>query len=391
MLNTLVNHNDDIKRLVEKGYALSIDSNFLVIRDIPYLDGAKALQIGAIVSKLVFIDQIHVQQEDHQIFFCGSHPHQLNGTPIANLGGGPASLTLESKDLVVQRSFSNKPHGGFTNLFDKVESYVTIISGPAITLYDANPLTFNTHEEVGNSVFKIRDTLTSRAEIGDLASKFSNDIVAIIGLGGTGSYILDFISKTPVKEIRGFDGDWFHAHNAFRSPSWHSTDDLGKKKAEIYQSRYEGFRHGINIQSKFILADSFEDVQGVTFAFVCVDKGEARSGIIDLLIKSQIPFIDVGMGLARDKGPISGTLRTTYFTPNSAKTITDKRWVPLNDPPDDIYRSNVQIAELNALNACLAVIKFKQLRGFFADDVNFSHLLFTLDSLYTATETDENN
>jgi hypothetical protein len=33
------------------------------------------------------------------------------------------------------------------------------------------------------------------------------------------------------------------------------------------------------------------------------------------------------------------------------------------DDPDDIYRKSVQIAELNALNACLAVIRYKQVRG----------------------------
>jgi hypothetical protein len=33
--------------------------------------------------------------------------------------------------------------------------------------------------------------------------------IAIIGLGGTGSYVLDLAAKTPVKEIHLFDGDKF--------------------------------------------------------------------------------------------------------------------------------------------------------------------------------------
>jgi hypothetical protein len=40
-----------------------------------------------------------------------------------------------------------------------------------------------------------------------------------------------------------------------------------------------------------------EMLEGVTFAFVCVDRGSARAGIFDLLISRGIPFIDVGMGL----------------------------------------------------------------------------------------------
>ena len=69
MLSILANHNPDIDKLIKKGYALSVDSNYLVIRDIPYLDDKKSLQIGAIVSKLVFTDQHRVTLEDHQIFF----------------------------------------------------------------------------------------------------------------------------------------------------------------------------------------------------------------------------------------------------------------------------------------------------------------------------------
>lgn len=386
MLSTLVNHNDDIRRLIEKGYAISVDSQFLVVRDIPYLDQDKALQVGAIISKMVPIDQHRVQLEDHQIFFCGSHPCQTDGSLIANLGGGPATLQLTSPDLVVQRSFSNKPANGFVDFYEKIESYVTIFSGPAMSLFDTTPLTFNTQEEVGKSVFKIRDSLTSRAEIGDLATLFKNDIIAIIGLGGTGSYVLDFLSKTPVKEIRGFDGDWFYPHNAFRSPGWAGAKSLGKRKADVYQSIYETLREGVRLETKYILADSFDEMEGVTFAFVCVDKGEARAGIIDVLKQKKISFIDVGMGLSRDKGPISGMQRVTHVAAGSADNILEKQWIPLSDPPDDIYRNNIQIGELNALNACLAVIKFKQLRGFYNDDCEFSQLLFTLDSIHVATE-----
>jgi hypothetical protein len=35
---------------------------------------------------------------------------------------------------------------------------------------------------------------------------------------------------------------------------------------------------------------------------------------------------------------------------------------------DDLYASNIQIAELNMLNAVLAVIRWKKHFGFYADD-----------------------
>jgi hypothetical protein len=130
VLIELANPNPDIRRLLEKGYALRYDSGYLVVRDIPYLDADKALQVGAIITKLVFVDKVHVRQEDHQVFFAGSVPHGLDGKPVPNLGGSATTLTLAKADVVVQRSFSNKPSSGsFPNFFDKIESYLALVAG----------------------------------------------------------------------------------------------------------------------------------------------------------------------------------------------------------------------------------------------------------------------
>ncbi len=397
MFQKLVSHNDDIRRLVEKGYAVAFDSNYLLIRDIPYLDSERQLQIGAIVTKLEFIDQVRVAQNDHQIFFAGSIPHNLDGTPIPNLGGGATQLPLSeaSTDVVVQRSFSNKPRieGKFQDFFDKIESYVTIISGPAMALYDVNPYTFRAIQEVTpDPIFKFHDTLTSRAEITELSTKFNSDVIAVIGIGGTGAYVLDFLVKTPVREIRVFDLDAFHVHNAFRSPGGQEEAEFGKKKVEVYSSRYENFRTGLSFAPKFVDASCSDDLDDVTFAFVCVDKGSSRSGIFDLLISKAIPFIDVGMGLNRKRGPLNGLLRTTYYSSEEGQKIREMGLAELEDSPDDLYRTNIQIGELNALNACLAVIKFKQLRGFYFEEVPYYHLLFEIGDLKIvgATHGDEN-
>lgn len=386
MFQRLVSHNDDIRRLVEKGYAVAFDNNCLVIRDIPYLDNQRQLQKGAIVTKLVFIDENRVTQDDHQIYFAGSVPYNLDGKPIPNLGGGPAKIALSeaSSDVVVERSFSNKPRitGKFADFLEKIESYVAIISGPAIELYAATPYTFRTVEQTNtDSVFKLSDTLTSLAEISDLSAKFKDDIVAVIGLGGTGAYVLDFLAKTPVREIRTFDSDLFYVHNAFRSPGRLQSDELGKLKSEVYYSRYENFRKGLTSEPKFIDATCSTDLDGVTFAFVCVDKGTSRAGIFDLLISKRIPFIDVGMGLKRKNGSLNGMLRTTYYSAEDGQKVREKGLAELVDSPDDMYRINVQIAELNALNACLAIIRFKQLRGFYLEEMPLYHLLFEIADL----------
>jgi hypothetical protein len=396
----LVSHNDDIRRLVEKGYAVGFDSEYLIVRDVPYLDANRTYQLGAIVTKIVFTDNDHIRQDDHQIFFAGSHPHNMDGSQIANLAGGPTTLALsaEASDVVVQRSFSNKPRVngqlvGFDNFFDKIESYVGIISGPAMAMYPGRkePLTYRTVEKVAEgSIFKIHDTMTSRAEISGLSAKFHDEVVAIIGLGGTGAYTLDFLAKTPVKEIRGFDRDPFHVHNAFRSPGRFEHDEFNLSKAEMYQARYDNLRHGLKLEAKFIDASCAADFEGVTFAFVCVDKGNSRAGIFDLLITLGIPFIDVGMGLNRKHGALSGMMRATYYAPETAAAVRAMELAELRDRPNEEYRVNIQISELNALNAAMAVMKFKRLKGFYVEKTPDFHFLFDLADGKIATRSERN-
>ena len=383
MFQELASHNKDIDQLGIKGYATALDSGHLVVRDIPYLDDKGALCWGAIVCKLKTADNIHYVMDDHQIYFAGSHPHGLDGKPIQNLAGGDHSLPLISTDIVVQRSMSNKPPSGFADHVEKIDSYVTILCGPAMERYpSATPLTFRKVKSEGEeSVFKFADTLTSRAEIGDLAQLFKNELVAIIGLGGTGAYVLDYMVKTPVARIVGFDADPYHVHNAFRSPGRLDADELDHPKAEVYQGRYENFREGLTLTPKFIDASCELDLKGVTFAFVCVDKGSARRGIFDLLIKLGIPFIDVGMGLDRKQHKINGTLRATYYEPGNAQKMVDMDLAELADRPDDEYRVTVQIAELNALNACLAVLRYKQVVGFYLDENDYGHILYKVNDI----------
>ncbi len=190
MFQKLVSHNEDLRRLVEKGYAVAFDGAHLIVRDIPYLDAGGAVHWAAFVAKLVFVDEVRVVQDDHQIYFSGGVPHNMDGTPVPNLGGGPHTIALSKncEDLVVQRSFSNKPRtpdntGKFANLFDKLESYVAFVAGPAISRHSVTPYTFKIDEtDQDLSVFKFQDTLTSRAEITELNRKFAADVIAVFEL-----------------------------------------------------------------------------------------------------------------------------------------------------------------------------------------------------------------
>lgn len=395
MFQKLVSHNEDLKKLVEKGYAVGIDStNHLVIRDIPYLNSKGDLCWGAIVAKLKFVDNHRFLQQDHQIYFTGEVPFGTNCKPVPNLGGGATSIQLSDvySDVVVTRSFSNKPkvEKKYKDHFHKIETYVGFISGPAMDKFDVTPFTFNCSDEAQEDpVFKFRDTLTSRADLTDLTGVLKNDIVAVIGLGGTGNYLLDLIVKTPVSEVRGFDHDDYHVHNSFRSPGALKESELGRPKAEVFQERYENFRHRLSIKNCLIEESSLSELKDVTFAFVCVDNGDARSEIFDLLTGLGIPYVDVGLGLKRsENGSLRGMVRSSFFHPEVAQKMRDKKVANESEDPENLYKANIQIAELNALNACIAVIAFKQYRGFYDADSNFTNILFEISALKIVRESD---
>jgi hypothetical protein len=95
------------------------------------------------------------------------------------------------------------------------------------------------------------------------------------------------------------------------------------------------------------------------------------------------------MGLNRKHGSLSGMLRATYYPPEQMEKIKAKALSELSDRPADEYRKNIQIGELNALNAMLAVIMYKQIKGFYYAEDPIYHLLFSVSDCKIATRSIE--
>ena len=86
------------------------------------------------------------------------------------------------------------------------------------------------------------------------------------------------------------------------------------------------------------------------------------------------------MRLQLVEGPLVGLLRTTTSTTEQRRHVHDKNRTSLwDDAADNEYAQNIQIADLNALNAVLAVIKWKKLYGFYLDLEREFYSAYTLD------------
>ena len=169
------------------------------------------------------------------------------------------------------------------------------------------------------SPFKYFDANTSRAGIGAVTEKLKIPRVAIVGLGGTGSYLLDFLAKTPIHEIHLFDGDTFFNHNAFRAPGAASLEQLEAqpKKVAYFAELYSRMRWRIMPHECHIDSGNIELLRDMTFVFLCIDGGPTKRVIVDHLQKWNVPFIDVGMGVQLVDGKLRGTLGVITSLPET--------------------------------------------------------------------------
>jgi len=379
MSQLLINHSADLKRLRDKGYEVEVRSGYLLVHHIPYVGNDKEIRFGTLVSTLTLKNETTTGKPDnHVIHFIGDNPCNIDGTVITAIQHDNSPKNFGS--VTINRSFSNKPPQGYSNYYEKVKRYADIISAPAKYL-DSNVTekTFKLISDTTNeTVFQYIDTNSSRANIDLINAKLAGQKVAVVGLGGTGAYVLDLISKTPVAEIHLFDGDDFDQHNAFRSPGAASIDDLNKKqmKAEYLSGIYSNMHKHIIPHSYYLQKDNMQELDEMSFVLICVDKNSVRNMIANYLVRVNVPCIDVGLGVETVDDKLRGAIRVTTVSKTKNDHLPNRIFA--EDDENNDYITNIQIAELNSLNACMAVIKWKKLSGFYVDQENEHHSVYAI-------------
>ena len=377
MSQELINLNPDLKRLQDEGYEIEVSGGYLLIHQIPYLNNSKELKFGVLVCTLTPIgDKQFKYDGNHPIFFKGDNPFHKDGSVIA----GNLYNQLLSEGVSVNYQFSFKLEGGYSDYHHKVTTYINLFSGPAKSLYKGvNEKTYKVlNDNDPGSVFQYFDSNSSRACINMISGKLKNQKIAIIGLGGTGSYILDLVAKTPVQEIHIYDEDTFLNHNAFRAPGAASKEILGKtKKVNYFHEMYSKMHKNIFPHDYKITSDNVCELNSMNYVFISVDDDTAKNNFIPHLLAEKITFIDVGLGVEAINDSLIGTLRVTTATPIKNDHIAAR--IPNAREGDNEYDTNIQIAELNALNATLAVIKWKKMSGFYHDAEHEHHNTYIIN------------
>lgn len=363
-LQELANHNPFVQELMDDCYDVDFVNGYFVIYGLPYLDQDGKLQYGDLVSPVDLADKTIDVPSSHQTWFRGRRPHDRTGRALG-LATREHRVTI-ANDFITDHSFSLKllesgQKRNYLSFEEKIRTYLDAITSPAMAAYpDATPLRNIVREasEQG-SPLRFPDTLSSRYHINDLSSLLRGKTVAIIGLGGTGSYVLDMIARTHLEKIALFDDDKVHVHTIFRMPGF-IPRAIGECKVEALARQYGQWHAGIDPISERITPDNVEQLREFDFVFVSVDDGPSRLYVLQWLIENGLPFVDCGMGLNRLPGGLSGVVRITGVDRAAFERTVHTRYLPTEKRQEDEYRKQAQIAEFNALNACLAVIRFKQ-------------------------------
>lgn len=381
MSQKLIDHSPDLKRLQNEGYEIEIKGGYLITHHIPYVNKEGNILFGKLIVSLTINNNIATYSGNHVIQFMGDFPCNKDGSPILAIRHANPNERL-TDNIVMNYSFSNKPANGYKDYYEQTTRYIEIISSPAISVDPSIEVqTYKVVDSEEEDVFQYADTCSSRANTYYLNNKFRGQKIAIIGLGGTGSYILDLVAKTPVSEINLYDGDKFLQHNAFRAPSAPSKEVLSDQryKAEYFASLYLNMHKGVMAHTQYITKKNINELSMMSHVFICIDNDSVRKTIVEYLLKQGINFIDVGMGVNIVGDKLIGIVRTT--SANALKNDHIVKRLPLseNNEAENEYSTNIQIADLNALNAVLAVIKWKKMNGFYQDLTQEYHSTYSIN------------
>jgi hypothetical protein len=383
-----LSEDGSIQRLLDEGYPLYRRGSYLVMA-VPYLDAAGDPRTGLMVDTINF-DADHRARTlpmNHQMYFVGDQPYDQDGRILFGGAGGSVTPLFDGKSSTFYWSWKLLGDNGhmrdYVSLYEKFTEYASYIAGPAEAKhpeFSATPYAA-IGEAASECPFPFDDMNSARANLSELDKLIADDTVAVIGMGGTGSYIFDLISKSRVRAIRLYDFDVFDIHNAFRIPGASDREELGQPKVRVVERRYAGWHNDVRAFEERLDGESASLLEGITFAFLAVDKIAARRDIAKLLLARGIPFIIVGMGLHHGSPGLTGMVETTLLDAASRpEAISEVIGDHLIDIPDE-YQKNIQTVELNAFNAAMAVFMYKKYRGYYAGGHSTYQATFTISTM----------
>ena len=332
------------------------------------------------VMSVEFPDGTATPPGDHTVWWAGKPPFRADGSSME--GDLSCGAWKEGRDLgeglTVYMQWSIKPvtngkKRAYIDYEEKVTTYIGEVAGQADIRHPGVLEAARTGEApmiALNTRFKYIDTNTYRYGLKGIEERIEDEIVAIVGVGGTGSYLMDILAKTNVKELHLFDEDVLKQHNAFRMCGAARIEELGGSfsKVDWYRRTYSAIREdGIHVHTEELTGDRRDFLAKFTTVFIAVDDLTVRRDLQAACNELGIYHVSVGIGVeveGESNDQLGGNVKVeTAFRPRHPRPVEP----PPEEGPDQAY-GIVQTTELNMLGAALAVIEWKAKVGIYRND-----------------------
>ncbi len=134
--------------------------------------------------------------------------------------------------------------------------------------------------------------------------------VAIVGVGGLGSHVVQQLSFLGVGSLALIDSDVLEEHNLNRLIGAHATDLAAKpKKVEIAKRLANSIDPSIKVTlvpTDLRTHEAFVEIKKSSCVFGCVDNDAARLVLNELCCAYEIPYIDLATDIMQEGGLIYG-------------------------------------------------------------------------------------
>ena len=296
--------------------------------------------------------------------------YQADGTAIGNYVGGDGKTW---SNISIKKGWQRSPEVDAT-ASDLIHRYAKHIVGAVAAAGYSEPAALTIPDP-----FHIPNTFEARAAIASVQDRIRGQRIAIIGLGGTGAYLLDLIAKTPVSKIHLLDSDCVDWHTLKRAPGAPTAEEIelvrsgSLLKVNYYHSKYAPFRDGIyphpvRVDSPSMFAEFLSD-HPVDYAFVCIDQladGDSarQDAVYSAVTQAGVPFIDSGVSITLEDCAVTGAVTTSAYDAGSDawKDVIPNARLEGGAPG---YR-NVQLPEVNVAAAMFAVMEWRRRTGQYA-------------------------
>ena len=392
MSPTPTNHETQLVEVLRAGFNCYVEDDTLTVGPIPYRLSNGGIGHGSLICHLNRSGTDIAPPNDHTVAWIGDEvPHHRNGRPMARLIIDQSRNTWSngSTSICVMSRRGPKP---YPNYGQKMLTYTRLIAKEAVTEWRASSSGVISVNDANYLVD--HETGLNRARVGHLNALLATEKIAVIGAGGTGAHIVDLVSKSNVQQIDIFDPDYVSNHTQLRWPGIVERPVVEEKtnKAEYLATHYAR-RTNRNIRGYpfAIEKKTLTYLKETTMIFVAIDNGLARREILTGLADEGLNFIDCGIDLQSDNGPLTASVRIvrchTEQSPEKRLELATLAPGGANVADEDNpYAQNIQTGEMNSLNAALAVIAWKQGIGFYRDAYGYRrsrmHMMSNMWALY---------